>query len=251
MAHYYTINGEPRHTQPTKPGAKNPNRPTTTKDAKEQGLFPSVSEYIKQLANGGIERYKLAQVAKTCFNRPPIADEPLEGYVQHVIQVATEDASEAAELGTAIHDAIESYYKSRPYSAEWEPYVLPTVDCVRGLGITPLHCEKVLVNAPMGYAGTADGIFERGILDFKSQRFEKKPNIYDSHVIQLAAYHMAQFGSIGDADVAYNIYISTVTPGLVVSNVWTANELRRGWTIFEHLLALYRLLTGFDPRQQL
>lgn len=251
--HFYTINGEPRHTQPTKKGAKNPERPTTTKDAKEQGLFPSVTEYIRLLANPAIERYKLLNLAKVCYESMPVYDETVEEWSAAVLEKSTKDAGGAAELGTTIHGAIESHYKGDPYDPQWETYVAPTVEVVSTLGINPVAYEKVLVNAKEGYAGTSDLIYaqvggERGILDFKSQRFDRKPGDYDSHVWQLAAYHMARFEDILDDDTGYNIYISTVTPGLVVPIKRTAKELRHGWEVFQHLLALYRLTTGFDPR---
>jgi hypothetical protein len=249
MAHYYTINGEACHTQPTKKGAKNPERPTTIKDAKEQGLFPSVTEYIKLLANPGIERYKMMNLAKVCYERPPIGGETLEEWTSHVMEKSGEDAGDAASLGTDIHAAIEAHYTGKPYDFKLDCYVRPTTEVVSTLGISPTAYEKVLVNVKEGYAGTTDMVFERGILDFKSQRFEKKPGDYESHTWQLAAYHMAAFGEIADGDVGYNIYISTVTPGLVVPVKRTADELRHGWEVFSGLLSQYRLTSGFDPRQ--
>lgn len=255
MPHYYTAKGEPRHTQPTKKGAKNPERPTTMKDAKAQGLFPSVTEYIRLLANPGIERYKMLNLAKVCYESMPVYDETVEEWSAAVLEKSTKDAGDAADLGSSIHAAIESYYVHGHYDEQWAVYVQPTTDLIHKIGLAVHEAEKVLVNAKEGYAGTADGIFTAieplpfcGILDFKSQRFDEKPNSYPSHVYQLAAYHMAEFGEILDDDCAYNIYISTTKPGLVAHVRHDAAALRHGWEVFQHLLALYRLTTGFDPR---
>lgn len=252
--HFYTINGEPRHTQPTKKGAKNPERPTSMKDAKEQGLLPSVTEYIRVLANPAIERYKMLNLAKVCYEWTPLG-ETFEEWSAMVLEKSTQDAGQAAELGTSIHAAIEAHYKGEPYEPQWDQYVVPAVKVVSTLGINPVAFEKVLVNPKEGYAGTTDMLYaqvggERGVLDFKSQRFAEKPGDYPSHIWQLAAYHMAEFGSILDTDTGYNIYISTVTPGLVVPVKRTAAQLREGWEVFKLLLAIYRITTKFDPRHQ-
>ena len=250
MAHYYTIDGKPCHTQPTKTkGAKKPFRNTTITDARKLGLFPSVSEYISVMSNHGLMRYKINQVISAAYYRPVNVGESLEDYASTITEIASKDSGEAAELGTAIHDSIEAHYTDRQPDPAYNEYVQPTVELLTSLGIEPVAAEKILVNPEYGYAGMTDIVYDRGILDFKSQRFAKKPNSYDSHIMQIAAYHMAQFGAINDDDVGYNIYISTVNVGLVVEKKWNANELRNGWEMFRYLLNVYRLKNKFDARQ--
>lgn len=254
MAHYYTINGEARHTQPTvSPKAKNSERKTNISDAKKQKLLPSVTAYIDLHANEGIVQSRLKDIAKACYENPPVYDETFDGWYNNMQLKATIEGKKSMQLGTDIHGAMEAHYTGKPCDFQWDCYVRPTVEVVDSLNITPVAHEKVLVNPGQGYAGTADMIFSciggSGILDYKSQRFDKKPNCYDTNVWQLAAYHMARYGIILDGDKGYNIYISTVTPGLVVPVERTADELRHGWEVFSGLLSQYRLTTGFDPRQ--
>jgi hypothetical protein len=249
MAHYYNIHGEPCYTQPTKSKtAKNSTRPTTKADAQEQGLFPSVSEYISIVANPGLMRYKINQVISAAYYRSVNGGESLEEYAPIITKMAGKDSNSAAELGTAIHAEVEAHYKGHEIDPAYNEYVRPAVDLLAELQIDPIAAEKVLVNPEYGYAGMADIIFDRGILDFKSQRFDKKPKTYNSHFQQLAAYHMAQFGAIRDDDVAYNIFLSTTNPGVVVAKKWNAVELRKGWEMFRLLLSYYTL-DNFDPRQ--
>jgi ATP-dependent exoDNAse (exonuclease V) beta subunit len=256
MAHYYTLNGEPQHTQLTAAGAKNETRPTTSADARKKGLIPSVTEYLKLLHNHGLERYKLRQVALVAGQNPPIGDENknIDEWIDHTIKASEKDAGTAADLGTAIHDALEAHFGDRAYDPTYAPYVQPTALLMASMGLKTGGAEMILVNPEYGYAGTTDLVFrcdngEHGIIDFKSQRFKKNPNVYDTHVVQLAAYHMAFYGSIEESAVAYNIYLSTTNPGLVKERKYNADELRNGWEEFLLLLALYRLKKKYDPRK--
>jgi hypothetical protein len=250
MAHYYNADGEPCFKQITASGPrKGLPRDTTKADARKLGLFPSVSEYISVMSNHGLMRYKINQVISAAYYRPVNVGESLEDYASIITEIASKDSDEASELGTAIHDAIEAHYTGREINPAYNEYVQPTVELLTSLGIEPVAAEKILVNPEYGYAGMTDIVYDRGILDFKSQRFAKKPNSYDSHIMQIAAYHMAQFGAINDDDVGYNIYISTVNVGLVVEKKWNANELRNGWELFRYLLNVYRLKNKFDARQ--
>jgi len=254
MAHYYTLTGIPQHTQPTGAGAKNKTRPTTAADARKKGLVPSVTEYLKLLHNHGLERYKLRQVALTASQRPLIGDEDVDEWIEQTIKASEKDAGVAADLGTAIHDALQAYFSDKAYDPTYHPYVQPTALLVSSMGLKTGGAEMVLVNPEYGYAGTTDLVFrcengEHGIIDFKSQRFDQKPHVYETHVVQLAAYHMAFYGSIEESAVAYNIYISTITPGLVKVRKYTSAELEEGWKEFCLLLALYRVKKKWDPRK--
>ena len=78
--HYYTPEGKAAHTQKTKPGAKNPTRPTTIKDAREQDLLPSVSGITRVMSAPGLDYYKNQQLVKACFNCPATGDESFDDY---------------------------------------------------------------------------------------------------------------------------------------------------------------------------
>jgi hypothetical protein len=252
--HAYTHTGEARHTQPTKPGAKNPTRPTTIKDCKEQGLLPSVTEYLRVLSAPGLERYKMMEVAGFCFDRPPIGDENREEYIAFALERAGDDAGKAADLGTRIHEALENYYLGKPIESDMLDYVAATTEVVSSLGVKVGGAETVLTNPEYGYAGTTDLMIRHdglGILDFKSKR--TKPGQpctpTETHPLQIAAYHMACYGEINDTDWGCNVYISTTEPGRVEVVKWDAQTLRTSWEAFQHCLALYRWRTGYDARK--
>ncbi len=65
--HWYTTEGAAAHTQPTKKGAKNPFRATTIRDAKEQGLLPSITGILSVIDNPALNRWKMGKVAEYCY----------------------------------------------------------------------------------------------------------------------------------------------------------------------------------------
>lgn len=252
--HAYTHDGEPRHYQPTKKGAKNPTRPTSLRDIIAQALLPSVSDYCKVVSAPGLERYKLLQVAEQAFYRPPIADEQFDSWSQYILDKAGADAGQAADLGTAIHEALENYYTGKEWDQAYAGYVLPTIDAIASLSIKTTVAEVVLTNPEWGYAGTTDLPFTRdgavGILDFKSRRTKAGEKVVpiETHPVQIAAYHMAAYGEVDDTALGYNVYISTTEVGRIEVVEYDAAALRTAWEAFTHMLALWRWRTGYDPR---
>lgn len=264
--HYYTIDGQPRHTQPTKKGAKNPTRPTNIKDAREQKLFPSVTAYTKMLAAPGLERWKMGKVAETCFTNPPHPGEEMGDYVRNMLEKSKEDGMGAADLGTTIHAAIEGKLKGQAYfdhevalseekSCMLSELVEPAFSKLQSLNIKVTAAETVLVNPQQGYAGTTDVVFEspygKGILDWKSKRTKPEEPVFpgETHPMQLAAYWMAHYQDLFFTDaLCMNIYISTTEPGRVDVVKYDGAQLMESYKDFLCLTRLWRRQNNYDPR---
>jgi ATP-dependent exoDNAse (exonuclease V) beta subunit len=271
--HAYTRDGTAVHYQATKPGAKNPTRPTNLKDIREQRLLPSVTEYTKMLSAPGLEEYKVYQTIQACYNNPPFASEELQAYRGRITELAGEDAAGAADLGTLIHASLEQYYTDHD---SWDgtatfsmpdgkavpcrEFVLPAVHKIEQLGITPLYHELRVVNGYEGYAGTCDLMGKYGdglaIVDFKSKR--TKPDVavepIETHPVQIAAYRYAfdlwtlDLRALSDKGaIGANIYISTTEVGRVDAVTYSDDTLSRSHSVFQKLLALWRW-RHFDPR---
>jgi hypothetical protein len=274
--HAYTVTGEARHYQETKKGAKNPTRPTTIKDIKEQKLLPSVTDICKMLSAPGLEEYKIGQVIQACFEDTPSSGEDFLNYKKRIQEKAGQDAAGAADLGTIIHNSLETYLARHE---EWDgttkvsmpdgrevpirEFVLPAAIEVEKLGLADQICESITVSPDFGYAGTVDLWGHRPVVDekdpllvvvdFKSKRTKPGQVVepIETHPIQIAAYSAA----ISNADPfrycyshGYNIYISTTEIGRVDVVEYDHEKLSRSARIFEHLLALWRW-RYFDPRQ--
>jgi len=260
--HYYDRSGLPCHTQPTKPGAKNPTRATTVSDAKKLGLLPSVSGITRMMASPGLENYKLRQVAEECYNRPPIGDESLRDYQSYVLDKAGQPARDAADFGTVVHAAIEAVLAGKVWSGpETATYpstgqqmpvkaiIQPVIDLLGAKGVSVRHTERVLTHQ-MGYAGTTDLVGSRDrmttICDFKTKADWtdadlKRGLAYDEHGMQLAAYAN---GLPLYPQRLINVFISTDSPGKYHVHEWPANDHDRLWRQFLHLLAYWQLSNG-------
>ena len=272
QGHWYTASGKPCHTQSTKAGAASKTRPTNISDARKQGLLPSVSGITKMLASTGLEIHKMREVAKACFNHPAHPGEEMDEYVHAMIEKSSEDVGQAADLGTTIHAAIESYFLSglfedsdvilsTVFTCRLRDMVDPAIDKFKSLNIEVSFTEKVLVNLKHGYAGTTDIIWrsdsELGILDWKSKRTKagEKVKPIDTHPMQIAAYIAAHYGNElaenGFQDMrGYNVYVSTTQPGRVEVVEYPPDKLSSSWEAFLSCCQLWRFINDYDPRQE-
>lgn len=86
--------------------------------AKKEGLFFSVTEHQKVLAKPALEAWKLAEHLKTAHQNPPRDGEDSQSYLKRIKAVTWKNGGGAAELGTRIHDAIESVLKTEKAKQE-------------------------------------------------------------------------------------------------------------------------------------
>lgn len=122
----------------------------------------------------------------------------------------------AADVGTAIHEAIEAHVLGKPapewplplrprmqaferFLAEYEPAFVPTpATGSDGEGAGILLAEAPVFNRTQKYAGTLDGMVEIGgrtlVLDVKTSA----KGIYPEIGMQLAAYRFAEFVGLPD-----------------------------------------------------
>lgn len=263
--HWYTVDGKAAHSQPTKSKtAKNPNRPTTIKDAKALKLLPSVTSILKLIHNEPLQRWKYRKVVETCFNRPPVGDEELEGYTDFIMGKAFDEADEAAQLGTKIHNCIETLIKGEDniHPQDIINYAEDAINRMETLGINVVASEFVTVNPEYGYAGTTDIAFKAndgvitGILDFKSKRTHEGDPVIPSfgHAAQLAAYYASYWKDKWEESyfknaVGYNIYISTTEPGRIDVVKYDGDQLAKEFEMFENACGIWRYKNGYDPRK--
>lgn len=268
--HWYTQEGTPRHTMKCKPGAKNPTRNTTIKDARNLHLLPSVSAYTKMLSAPALDYYKADQLAQACYESPAIHKETYAEWFPKMMEASKAGMGDAAQAGTAIHNAIEQYYTEpllyEPYPVTFrgittssDEFVQPVAAKLTELGVNVLHAEKTVVNTAYGYAGTADVIFSSGehygVLDFKTKNTTKGRPIKDveTYPLQIAAYIAAHWGEdfdypIGGQALGYSVYISRTEVGRVDVKTWSYEELLESWAAFKNCLSLWRWRNKYDAR---
>lgn len=218
-------------------------RPVNIKDAREQGLVPSVTSILQLLAKPGLESWKQEMIVLAIATTPQKPGEPIDEFVRRVVQVEKQQdqiGAQARELGTKIHDAIEFALNEMSTPDDTDIYVEPVLAECAKLGKV-LWTEKIMVGN--GYAGRWDACFGQGrlktIVDFKTSGTIPKKS-YTEHRMQLAAA-AAILGSLTTRTM--NIYISTKEPGKVVAienPPWLPD-----FEAFEHLVKLWQYINGF------
>jgi len=271
MGHYYTREGQAQHTQPTKPGAKNPFRDTTIADARKFGLLPSVSGITDMVPKPALASYIGRGIANACFDRPPHPGEERAGYIKAMIEEGAKEGKQAAQVGTDIHGCIEQILTGYRVDTDASltlasgivvtmgEMVWPAINKMKEMGLEIQHSEKVLVNRYLGYAGTTDVIFKTadsyGVLDFKSRKTKAGEAVepYDTQPAQIAAYIAAHWQT--DKDVSpfgskvrgINLYISTTEPGRIEVVEYGYERLIHEYEAFKHMMALWTWQNNYNP----
>lgn len=252
-SHWYRGDGTAVHRMPTSDGSGE--RPTTIRDARRLGLYPSVTSILGVLAKPGLERWKLDQVALATLRAPKQAEESEDYWCSRVRNAAFEQVEQAADLGTMIHGALEAAMNGEAFSVDLAVYIEPVLAWKERVGIRIVDREVRVVNKAEGFAGTADVLFRYGqngigILDYKTRKTVPGEPVlsYDNQAMQLAAYAATYWGPENITRVlAANVFISTTEPGRM--EVVKHEELARDWQAFRMVAALWRYQKGYDPRQ--
>lgn len=212
-AHFYSRDGQPMHTVIGKSTGRP--RPTTIKDARENGWLPSVSTVLKVLDKPALTRWKVGQGVLACMTAPRVDGEGLDAFIDRVLndeQQQDQEAQKARDLGTDIHAAIEACLNGRDCLPELAGYVGPVLERIKEMNLPTFATEKILVGD--GYAGMTDCLLGIGmpeiLIDFKTTKsIPAKP--YKEHQLQIAAY----VGTLPAFCRGFVIYISTTEPGKI------------------------------------
>jgi len=252
MGHYYNLDGDACHTQPTKAGSKNKTRPTTVADARKLKLLPSVTTVFDVISKPFLTEWQIKEALKVAYGCPAGVFENEDEWISYVRSKASEQVGMAADLGTNVHKAIEMALNTQEWAQELKSYVLPTLDIVRSMNINEQISESVTVNSEIGYAGCVDlsGWMKDAesmveiptvpvIVDFKTKKTKagEKIDVSETYPWQLAAYHVSKFGK-GQRELhplakACNIYISSTEPGRVEVKWYDKDELDDSFECFK------------------
>ena len=227
MSHWYDKDGSPQYEVESKLGSM---RSTTLRDARKFEWVPSVSTIWKDVvAAPGLNRYyqeQLFNVMVVQFDRGySIGDEQAIPFKRRVFALAKEHAMKAAERGTHIHNLLEQQLLTGKCGSK-DPneihMVMQTVIKMKEVcGDQDWKVEKSFAH-PMGYGGKIDVYSDEWVVDFKTKELVdgKKPDMYDSYGVQLAAYNHG----VGGGRKLLNLFISVSSPGYVVDYEWEERE---------------------------
>lgn len=248
--HWYDKSGKPRYTVSAKDGSQ---RPTTLRDARKFDLVPSVTTILKVAAKPGLEAWKLEQMLLAALTLPRIEGESEQSLIARIVTDSKEQAKQAAERGTRIHESIETWYSGEKNVAH--------VDIAKAFEETVFNHFKthpfqkwnteISFASEKGFGGKIDlftypdenaptGI----VLDAKTKAFgpDDEVKAFDEHLMQLAAYRVGL--NLPNARCA-NVFVSATNPGLIKVVEWTDSDLVRGWKMFQSLLDFWHIKNNF------
>ena len=233
-SHWYFPDGTPLHEVPRADGKGD--RPTSLRDARKLGLFPSVTNVLGVIANPGLAAWKQEQAILAALTLPRTEDESLDDFARRVVTDMASEVKSAADRGSAVHTAIEGYAQGGwlPEDKEIARLFEPARQWFDA-EVTQVHSVEIATgHLEWGYAGRVDLVAtlrstgRPTVIDFKTQKVRRdkdgnfKPILHDTWPLQLEAYRQSLASrdkGLADAAIA-SVVIGSTEPVPVVVKVW-------------------------------
>jgi hypothetical protein len=233
-SHWYFPDGTPLHDVPRADGKGT--RPTSLRDARKLGLFPSVTNVLGVIANPGLSAWKMEQAILSALTLPRHEDESLDAFAARVVTDMSGEVKSAADRGSAVHAAIEGYAQGGwlPEDKEIARLFEPARQWFDA-EVTQVHSVEIATgHLEWGYAGRVDMVAtlkstgRPTVVDFKTQKTRRdkdgnfKPILHDTWPLQLEAYRQALASrdkGLNGAAIA-SVVIGSTEPVPVVVKVW-------------------------------
>ena len=261
-SHWYLPDGTPYHDVPRADG--NGTRSVTLRDARKVNALPSVTNILSVLSKPGLDAWKQEQAIMAALTLPKRDDESLDAFARRVVTDMSEQVRSAADLGSAVHAAIEVYLQTgeSPENPDilrlFEPLKLWIDEHIERIGLV----EAVAVHSEFGYAGRIDLVAKLkstgtwAVIDFKTQKMKPDKKgvfqaaFYETWPLQLMAYFRA-LNHAGECsrrleDIA-SVVINSVEPTPVQVKIWPRDEHEPFWQAFHCARELWCFTKGYRP----
>jgi len=240
IVNWYTKEGTPAYTTIGKTGE----RATTLRDARKEGLLPSVTTIINLMSKPALSSWLQQQVLLAALTLPRGFKETENEWLKRVMSDSKATGREAAERGTAIHNIIQGYFEQM-YLPE-KPAYLDAIDSTlkSAFGDQAWLSEKSFGHH-LGYGGKCDlmakpinGQGSGFVVDFKTKDTDlDKVDIYFEHELQLAAYREGL--NLPNARCAI-LFVNGKTNQVKLVEI-EEPQLQKSWECFQHLLRVYQI----------
>lgn len=232
----------------------------TLREAKELNLKPSVTSILDIINKPGLQAWKQEQAILAALTLPKLSDEPLDAFVERVIEDMDAQSEKARSFGSEIHAAIEGYLKEgRVIPENIAPFLQSFVEWGNKEVHKIIGTEVVCGCEECGYAGRLDLVcvlkdFGFSVIDAKTQNVRrdkkgiKQPVFYaDTFPRQLAAYAHT-FCPHSEEKVVpamVSVIIDSSEPGPVYVKKW--DNYQHHLKMFQHCLELWCDDRGYRP----
>lgn len=243
--HWYRPDGSPLYEVEKASGGEL--RPTTLRDARKLGLYPSVTGVMRELAAPALVMWKAKEAVKAARHMRRKKDETDDQFALRAVYEVDKQVKEKAEQGAKIHGAIEQAIQTGDCDEEYGAYVDPVLEYLNDLdGLA--HWDSEHSFARDGFGGKVDLHKHNCVVDFKTKDFtsdDKNPDTYENHGMQLGAY---RHGLDIDPDArGIIIFISRTEPGLIHPVTISPEEMTKGYVMFIHLFRLWCVRRDYYP----
>ncbi|MEM4247638.1 MAG: hypothetical protein QXH80_00020 [Candidatus Nanoarchaeia archaeon] len=248
-SHWYLPNGTPFHEVERVDGKGM--RPTTIRDARKVGAFPSVTNILDVLRKPALEAWKIEQGILAALTLPRQPDETDDAFAKRVAQDADAYSKSAMDLGTQVHAACEMWLLEKMMPAEekieslTKPFRVWADENIKNLKIV----ETVLIGN--GYGGKVDLVADvkdvgLTVIDLKTQNVKNgKVNYYETWPLQLEAYRRA-CKKIKAKSIA-SLVISSSEPMPVAFRVWSKEDYPMYWKVFQSIFEAWKYMKDYNP----
>jgi hypothetical protein len=177
-----------------------------------------------------------------CLTITRADEETEESFIQRIVRDSKEQAKQAAERGTTVHGALESFYEGIML-ADFMEYQTGVDKAVQAHFGTPEWSTEKSFCHETGFGGKVDLHTKDGdgiVIDFKTKEFvdPSKVEAYDEQLLQLSAYRLGL--GLPKARCA-NVFVSVIEQGLCKIVEWSEEDLKRGEQMFLALLNYWQL----------
>ena len=236
------------------------------RNAQQRGdaWLPGLTTITRQADAPALTRWQQKQAITAALQLDQQPDEQSEAYMRRVLAKASDTAAEAAEIGSAIHAAIEAHFSGQPFDKFYRAHVLGVADLLEQLcpaadELDPWLAEVGVAHSS-GFATRVDLHSQGWIWDFKTKDGTPDewagPNgriaTYGNHHMQLAACRKAceeRFGWPPGQQRCGIIYVSRTHGGLCEAVEVREDRLEQGWDMFQGLLAYWKAANRYDPTE--
>lgn len=196
-----------------------------------QNNYPSVTQVLDVLRKPGLEQW----------------------FKANTIQFITEESKKGREIGTQIHEAIQSHIEAREVQVKTE-YADEVMNALKSFMLFKKeHPEFELIKSEMpmtserhGFNGTMDAVAKLpgafvGI-DWKSGKAgeDESPKIYDEYIYQLSAY-IILYNEVNNADI-HEGYVLTFAKDKVAYNIQKIEQQQIKESFEEVFLSALKIL---------
>jgi len=253
-AHWYQRDGVACHNVPSLKGDP---RPTTLRDARKLGLFPSVTNILGVIAKPELTAWLQEQAVMAALTLPRIVGETEDAFARRVVEDSLSTRDDAADFGTAFHHGAERIAHTLEVDRAdlLSAWLNRYRDWFQENVLSCRWTEQRVVSNQFGYAGTADLLIVHKVhglclVDLKTMKSAsrtgkpgEKVKPYKSWCYQLAAYRAA----LGVQARCINLIVNSVVPETPIEHVWGETEMDAGLRAFMAARELWVIEKGYDP----